>query len=153
MATLCAVIGIVVDRSVSSDSDIGNLQLVDTSMYVTLFERMQTRYRRFTQSDDFRNRVIMSMNHNSTMIDAFRYNNKLLSNMMYEYVMSCYEHWHWIVMQDKYKTSLLIPKSELFKRFLHEHNIRLKEVLPEVRVTYTHHHRPTKSYAYFKCVS
>ena len=152
MTVLSEVIGIVVDRFMSSDRDIGTLQLVATSMYIALFERMQTRYRRFTQSDEFRNKVILSMNHNSMMIDAFRYNNKLLSNMMYEYVMSCYEHWHWIIMQDN-KSSLIIPKSDIFKQFLHEHNIRLKDVLPDVRVTYTHHHRPTKSYSYFKCLS
>ena len=150
---LSLVVQIIVNNQSMSDTDIGRLQLVDKDMYMALFDHMQQRYRKHTQSDDFRNKVILSMNQTAMMIDAFQYNNKLLSNMMYEYVMSCYENWHWVIMHDKYKSSLVVPKSTLFKQFLLERNINLKDVLPEVRVTYTHHHRPTKSYSYFKCLS
>lgn len=132
--------------------DIANLQLVDTRMYMSLFETMQTRYREYTHSDDFKHQTLRMMNHTATMIDAFKQNNTLLTNMMYEYVIACYEHWHWIIMEN-FRGSLVIPKCSLFKQFLHERNIRIKDVLPEVRVTYTHHHRPTKSYSYYKCLN
>lgn len=150
---LSIVVQIIVNNKSMSDADIGRLQLVNKDMYMAFFENMQQRYRKHTQSDDFRNNVILSMNQTAMLIDAFQYNNKLLSNMMYEYVMSCYENWHWVIMHDKYKSSLVVPKNILFKQFLHERNINLKDILPEVRVTYTHHHRPTKSYSYFKCLS
>lgn len=134
-----------------SDTDVANLQLVDTQMYMSLFESMKERYQVYTQSDEFKQRVIQGMNYIATMIDAFGQNNTLLTHMMYEYVMSCYEHWHWIIMDNR-RSSLVIPNNVLFKQFLHERSIRIQDVLPDVHLTYTHHHRPTKSYAYYKCI-
>lgn len=144
------VIGLVTHHL--PDKDVANLQLVDTKMYMQLFEPMKSRYHVYTHSEEFRKGVVHNMNHMAMMIDAFGQHNTLLSHMMYEYVISCYEHWHWIIMEN-YRSSLVIPKNSLFKQFLHERNIRIKDILPEVRVTYTHHHRPTKSYAYYKCIN
>lgn len=147
---LSDVLGIVAVNQSLSKTDIANLQLVNTESYMSLFEVMQERYKEYTHSDTYKHKVIREMNQISVLIDAFRQPNKIVSNMMYEYVMSCYENWQWISMDDTYKNALEIPKGLIFKQFLNDHNIRIDDILPNFRVTYTHHHRPTKSFSYFK---
>lgn len=147
---LSDVLGIVAVNQSLSKTDIANLQLVNTESYMSLFEVMQERYKEYTHSDTYKHKVIREMNQISVLIDAFRQPNKIVTNMMYEYVMSCYENWQWISMDDTYKNALEIPKGLIFKQFLNDHNIRIDDILPNFRVTYTHHHRPTKSFSYFK---
>lgn len=150
---LSDVIDIVAMNQSLSKTDIANLQLVNTESYMCLFEVMQDKYKEYTHSDAFKQKVIRDMNQSSVLIDAFRQNNKIVTNMMYEYVMSCYENWHWISMDETYKNALEIPKGLIFNQFLEDHSIRIDDILPNFRVTYTHHHRPTKSFSYFKHIN
>lgn len=131
--------------------DLMNLQLTNKSMYVACFPKVHELYESYIKSDKYRRSVIRELNSVGYMINQFQWKNKILENKIYEYLIMCYENWSWITL-DNYKNDLQLPTSAHFTRFLKEHGIKIHELLPAIEFHYTHHHRPTKSYTYFKTI-
>lgn len=127
------------------------LQTVSKSTYLALFPVLHELYQQYLKSDKYRLRVLNEMNHLSYMIDQFKWQNKILNNKMYEYVILCYENWSWITL-DNHTQQLQVPSSNHFVKFLQEHGIQIHEILPNIEFHYTHHHRPTKSFTYYKTI-
>lgn len=132
--------------------DLVNLQMTNKDLYVALYPIVQAKYQTYINSDLFKSRMVKTLNYASYMIDAFDYNNRILTNMMFEYVMTCYDNWHWLSMNDSYRSSLNIPTTPHFERFLRERHLTIDSILPKPQINYTHHHRPTKSFSYFKTI-
>lgn len=135
-----------------SDEDIIRVQMVNKTMYINLFPRVNMMYELFLNSDKYKIHIVNHLNKASHIIDQFKWNNKLLSNMMFDYIITCYENWSWLTMNDSYKQQLKFPKSKHFMNFLKEHFISMHDILPPIEFHYTHQHRPTKSYTYFKTI-
>lgn len=135
-----------------SDEDLIRVQMVNKTMYINLFHKVRHLYEMYLDSDKFKYNVINYLNKSSNIIDQFKWNNKLLTNMMFEYIITCYENWAWLTMEESYKQRLKLPKSKHFTGFLKEHGIGMHDVLPPIEFHYTHHHRPTKTYTYYKTI-
>jgi len=146
------IISIVVNNQSISDTDLIHLHLVNKQMYLSVYEYVNNRYKVYIQSDIFKQKTITSFNHSSYMIDAFEHDNKMLNNMMFEYVITCYDNWHWLSMCDNYRARLKIPSSQFFKTFLEERLLSISDILPKVQIHYTHHHRASKTFSYYKTV-
>jgi hypothetical protein len=131
--------------------DFVHLQMTDKSMYITCFPRVQKLYESYLKSDKYRRSVIRELNAVGYMINQFQWNSKILENKMYDYLIMCYENWAWITL-DNYKHELCLPTSAHFTRFMREHGIHIQDLLPAVEFHYTHHHRPTKSFTYYKTI-
>lgn len=134
------------------DEDVIRVQMVNKTMYINLFHRVKRMYDLYTKSDKFKTNAVNYLNKTSNIIDQFKWNNKLLTNMMFDYVITCYENWSWLTMNDSYKERLNLPKSKHFAFFLKEHGIAMHDILPPVEFHYTHQHRPTKTYTYYKTI-
>jgi len=130
--------------------DILHLCITNKSMFTKLSPMVDTRYNLYIKSNKFKSRVVLELNKLSFMIDQFKFNNKILTKLMFDYLMSIYEHWAWIVFDESYNQQLKPPGSKHFSSFLHEKRLRLTDILPTIRFNYTHQHRPTKQFAYFK---
>ena len=126
--------------------------MINKTMYVNLFHKVQYFYDNYIHSNKFKLNVITYLNKTSNIIDQFKWNNKLLTNMMFDYLITCYENWSWLTMNDSYKQRLKLPKSKHFTGFLKEHGIAMHDVLPPIEFHYTHQHRPTKTYTYYKTI-
>ena len=145
------VIDILIRRKYINHMDVIHLQMTNKSTYMFLYERVNVLYKNYIQSDAYKERVVKTLNHSSLMIDAFVYtNNKLLTNMLFDFIIMCYENWHWLTMNDHYRNKLKLPQAPHFKAFLKERGITIHDILPNVQVTYTHFHRPSKSFSYYK---
>jgi hypothetical protein len=131
--------------------DLVHLQMTNRSLYVTLYPHVERLYSLFVKSDKYRGNVIRELNELAYMINQFKWVNKILNNKMYEYLILCYENWSWITL-DNYKQLLIVPNSKHFSRFMQDRGIRMNELLPNVEFHYTHHHRPTKSFTYYKTI-
>ena len=144
---VCSVLG-----DTLHDEDIVHIQMLNKTLYVNLFHKVQHMYNVYIKSDKYKSSVLTYLNKTSHIIDQFKWNNKLLTNLMYQYLISCYENWSWLTMNDKYKQQLIFPKSKHFSYFLKDHGIAMHDVLPPIEFHYTHQHRPTKSYTYYKTI-
>jgi hypothetical protein len=147
-----SVLMVICSTNCLLDEDIIRVQMVNKTMYVNLFHRVRHIYERYINSDKFKNNVVVYLNKTSNIIDQFKWNNKLLTNMMFDFIIACYENWSWLSMDDSYKQRLELPKSKHFTSFLKEHGIAMHDVLPPIEFHYTHQHRPTKTYTYYKTI-
>lgn len=130
--------------------DMVHLSLVNKSLCMDLAPRVDARYDAYIRSDGYKNRVVLELNKMSFMIDQFKYNNQILTKLMFDYLMGIYEHWSWIVLE--HRDALQPPKSKHFVSFLREKHLTIHDILPPVRFNYTHQHRPTKQFSYFKTI-
>lgn len=131
--------------------DFIHLQMTNVSLYITCFPKVREMYDAYIKSDKYRKNVICELNTLAYMINQFQWKNKILDNKMYDYLIMCYENWSWITL-DNYKNDMCLPTSTHFTRFLQEHGIKIHDMLPAIEFNYTHHHRPTKSYTYYKTI-
>jgi hypothetical protein len=144
------VLDILINRHKINELEIIQLQMTNKAFYMFLYKNVKSLYKAYIKSDKYRQSVIHTLNYTSRIIDEFRHNNKILSNMIFDYIILCYENWHWLTMNEHYRARLNIPQALHFKAFLNDRQISISDILPNVHVTYTHFHRPTKSFSYYK---
>jgi hypothetical protein len=132
--------------------DILHLCITNKVMFTQFSPMIDTRYNTYIKSDKYKSRVVLELNKLSFMIDQFKFNNKILTNLMFDYLMGIYEHWAWIVFDESYYLKVKPPGSKHFSFFLNEKRLTMNDILPTVRFNYTHHHRPTKQFSYFKTI-
>lgn len=130
--------------------DLIHLHMINKEIYILLFPLVDNIYKKYLQSDKYKENVIRSLNYMANLIDEFEQSNKLLTNIIFDYIITCYENWQWLTMNEKYQHSFKIPVKHHFYQFLHERQLSMNDILPEVHVLYTHYHRPTKSFTYYK---
>lgn len=123
------------------------MSLVCRKWYMESYHEMLKRYQEFRKSDEYLSEMIRQMNHLGKIIQEFKTSSTILTNMMFEYTMLCYENWH-ILLEHKHR--LIIPHNDIFVCFCNEHHIKMNDIIPNGTVHYTHIHRPTKSYAFYK---
>ena len=154
MANVASVMNIVVNNGLKHIhiTDLVNIQMTNKDIYIALYPVVNEKYKEYVGSDLFKSRMVKTLNYYSYMIDAFDYNSRILTNMMFEYVMTCYDNWHWLSMNDSYRSSINLPTTTHFERFLAERNLTIDDILPKARLNYTHHHRPTKTFSYYKTI-
>ena len=143
---------IVATKYLLDPKDLIHLHMVDKERYMSLYPKVREMYDAYLNSDKYRRDTIRDMNKMSNMINQFKWRNKILNNMMYDYIIICYENWSWITLNN-FKTKLKWPSSIHFERFLQEHGIKHNDLLPSVEFHYTHHHRPTKQFTYYKTIT
>jgi hypothetical protein len=132
------------------NQDVIHLCLTNRMVFKQLAPMIDTRYDLYVKSDPYKSRVVLELNKLSFMIDQFKFNNKILTNLMFEYLMGIYEHWAWIVFEEHYNRQVQSPRSKHFLSFLNEKCLTMNDILPTVHFNYTHQHRPTKQFSYFK---
>jgi hypothetical protein len=132
------------------NKDVVNLSLASKTLCIDLSTLVDTRYDEYVKSDKYKSHVILELNKMSFMIDQFKYNNQILTKLMFDYLMNIYEHWSWLVFDEMYHSRLKPPDSKHFVAFLKEKHLTMSDILPTVRFNYTHQHRPTKQFSYFK---
>jgi len=91
--------------------------------------------------------IILKINYTGNLIQELNLVCKISTNMMFEYIMLCYENWNLLL---EHKSKLKIPNNTIFKQFLNEHNLDIDKIIPNIIFHYTHIHRPTKTYAFYK---
>ena len=92
------------------------------------------------------------MNMLARLINEFEYNNNILHNKMYDYIIHCYRNWSWISMDEKYKRKLIIPTSKYFEKFLLEKCLKINDILPNYNTNYTHFHHQSKTVSGYKTI-
>lgn len=145
-----SIVDVLIRNNTLGTMEIVRLQMTNKAMYIFLYERVNVLYKNYISSHAYKEHVIRRLNDTSRMIDAFVYNNRLLNKMLFEFTIACYENWHWLTMNEAYRMRLNFPQSPHFKSFLDERGLTIKDIIPKIQVMYTHFHRPSKSFAYYK---
>lgn len=115
-------------------------------LYMRSQRTLSSRYMLFKRSDVYISSVLTKLDYTGQLIQELHFNCKISNNLMFEYVILCYENWNILI---QHKTKLKIPTNPIFKTFMIEHNIDIDKIIPEIIFNYTHVHRPTKTYAYY----
>jgi hypothetical protein len=108
---------------------------------------MSERFLEYKRSDAYARQVIRQTNQMGRLIQEMKMGCTLSTNAMFEYVMTCYENWSLLL---EHKDKLFVPTSPAFLQFCKEHHLDIDQIIPDVVIHYTHVHRPTKSYAFYK---
>lgn len=133
--------------------DILHLCITNKGVFTQLSPMVDKRYDTYIKSDKYKSHVVLELNKLSFMIDQFKFNSKILTNLMFDYLMGIYEHWSWIVFDERYNREIKPPGSKHFSSFLYEKRLTMNDILPTVQFNYTHQHRPTKQFSYFKTMN
>lgn len=128
-------------------SDLASASIACTEMYMKSYETLQERHSEYMKSEAYVDSVVTKINNTGRLIQEMNLSCQLATNMMFDYVMTCYENWSLLI---EHKGKLRVPKNKLFANFLSEHSLDIDKIIPEVKFHYTHVHRPTKSYAFYK---
>ncbi len=129
------------------NKNLAKMSMTCTTCYMFSYKEMSERYEKYRRSDEYISNVIRHMNHLGNIIQDFKTASTISTNMMFEYTMMCYENWQFLL---EHKNKLIIPHNPLFLHFCNEHHINIHNIIPNGTVHYTHIHRPTKSYAFYK---
>ena len=93
--------------------DVFHLSFINSLLYITLHPYIDSLYFHFIKSEYSKTTVIHLLNYKSKIIHEFTCFNNLSNEFVNEFVILCYENWHWLSI-DKYKQKLKIPTSKLF---------------------------------------
>lgn len=116
-------------------------------LYMKSHDNLKTGYREYNKSDLYISKLVTNLNFTGNLIQELNIPCKISTNMMFEYIMLCYENW---VILIEHKNKLNVPSNRIFNSFLMEHHLDIDKIIPEFVFQYTHVHRPTKTYAYYK---
>ena len=128
-------------------TDIASTSMVCVTMYMKSHDHLASRYLAYKKSDLYTNAMLSQMNHSGRIIQEMKMTCTISTNMMFEYMMMCYENWNVLL---EHKDKLVVPTNPVFVKFCKEHHLDIDQIIPDVVIHYTHVHRPTKSYAYYK---
>ena len=130
-----------------NDIDLARMSNTCVDLYMKSHGMLCTRYKQFQKSDFYMSAIILKINYTGNLIQELNLVCKISTNMMFEYIMLCYENWNLLL---EHKSKLKIPNNTIFKQFLNEHNLDIDKIIPNIIFHYTHIHRPTKTYAFYK---
>ena len=128
-------------------TDLASASITCVELYMKSYKLLRERYSDYMKSEAYISSVVTRINNTGRLIQEMNLGCQLATNMMFDYVMTCYENWSLFI---EHKAKLRVPKNRLFVSFLSEHSLDIDKIIPEVRFHYTHVHRPTKSYAFYK---
>lgn len=125
-------------------------QLVNKKSYMLLYSKSTALYKKHIHLKNIT--IINEMNTLARLIDEFEYNNNILHNKMYDYIIHCYKHWSWISIEEQYKCKLNIPTSKYFEDFLVKKFLKIYDILPNYHTNYTHFHHQSQSASGYKSI-
>lgn len=127
--------------------DVATMSLTCIDAYMKSHAPLTDRYLEYIKSDAYARQVIRHTNQMGRIIQEMKMECAPSTNVMFEYVMTCYKNWNLFL---EHKDKLFVPTNPAFIQFCKEHHIDIDQIIPDVVIHYTHVHRPTKSYAFFK---
>lgn len=134
-------------RYLDHAADVAVMSLTCVEAYMKSHTTLSERFLEYKRSDAYARQVIRQTNQMGRLIQEMKMGCTLSTNAMFEYVMTCYENWSLLL---EHKDKLFVPTSPAFLQFCKEHHLDIDQIIPDVVIHYTHVHRPTKSYAFYK---
>ena len=128
-------------------ANLASMSVACVQTYMRSHDALASRYLAYKRSDAYAISTIKHMNQTGRLIQEMRVGSAISTQLMFEYVMTCYENWSMLL---EHKDQLMFPTNHAFVTFCKEHHLDIDQIIPDVVIHYTHVHRPTKSYAYYK---
>ena len=125
-------------------------QLVNKKSYLLLYSKSRALWKQHIHLKNIS--TLNEMNTLARLINEFKYNNNILHNKMYDFIIHCYTNWSWISMDEQYKSKLIIPSSKYFKMFLSSKHLKINDMLPKYSTKYTHFHHQSQSFSGYKSI-